>query len=48
MHYLRHLGLYLHISTHAYRHIVQADAESGKHPKAMTTLLERQLNESGA
>ncbi|CAL1714834.1 unnamed protein product [Somion occarium] len=27
------------------RHIVQADAESGKHPRAMTTLLERQLTE---
>ncbi|KAF7797505.1 hypothetical protein EIP86_008705 [Pleurotus ostreatoroseus] len=27
------------------RSIVQQDAESGKHPEAMTTLLERQLNE---
>lgn len=30
------------------RSIVQHDAESGKHPEAMTTLLERQLNECGA
>jgi hypothetical protein len=27
--------------------IVQQDAEQGKHPKALTTLLERQLNECG-
>lgn len=27
--------------------IVQHDAEQGKHPKALTTLLERQLNECG-
>lgn len=30
------------------RAIVQHDAESGKHPEAMTKLLERQLNECGA
>lgn len=30
------------------RSIVQHDAESGKHPEAMTKLLERQLNECGA
>ena len=30
------------------RSIVQHDAESGKHPVAMTKLLERQLNECGA
>ncbi|KAG2011668.1 hypothetical protein CC2G_011759 [Coprinopsis cinerea AmutBmut pab1-1] len=30
------------------RHIVQQDAEQGKHPKALTTLLERQLNECDA
>ena len=29
------------------RHIVQQDAESGKHPPAMTKLLDRQLNETG-
>lgn len=29
------------------RDIVQHDAESEKHPKALTTLLERQLNECG-
>lgn len=29
------------------RGIVQADVESGKHPEAMTRLLERQLNECG-
>ena len=29
-------------------YIVRSDAESGKHPVAMTTLLERQLNECGA
>ena len=27
--------------------IVHQDAELGKHPKALTTLLERQLNECG-
>ncbi|EIN06053.1 hypothetical protein PUNSTDRAFT_115424 [Punctularia strigosozonata HHB-11173 SS5] len=30
------------------RYIVQHDAESGKHPRAMTTLLERQLNDCDA
>lgn len=30
------------------RAIVQHDSESGKHPKALTTLLERQLNECGS
>ena len=30
------------------RHIVQQDAEHGKHPSALTTLLERQLNECGS
>lgn len=30
------------------RSIVQHDAESGKHPVAMTKLLERQLSECGA
>ena len=29
------------------RAIVRNDKESGKHPEAMTTLLERQLNECG-
>lgn len=29
------------------RHIVQQDAESSKHPEAMTKLLERQFNECG-
>jgi hypothetical protein len=29
------------------RSIVRADVESGKHPEAMTRLLERQLNECG-
>jgi hypothetical protein len=29
------------------RQIVQQDAESGKHPRAMTKLLERQLNDCG-
>jgi hypothetical protein len=29
------------------RSIVQHDSESGKHPKPLTTLLERQLNECG-
>lgn len=31
-----------------FRQIVQQDSEGGKHPVAMTTLLERQLNECGA
>lgn len=30
------------------RSIVMRDAEAGKHPKALTKLLERQLNECGA
>jgi len=29
------------------RHIIQQDAESGKHPKSLIKLLERQLNECG-
>lgn len=29
------------------RQIVQQDAESSKHPKAITKLLERQLNDAG-
>ena len=29
------------------REIVRGDIESGKHPEAMTKLLERQLNECG-
>ena len=29
------------------RHIIQQDAESGKHPKPLIKLLERQLNECG-
>ena len=36
------------ISSTIFSHIVRSDAESGKHPVAMTTLLERQLNECGA
>lgn len=36
------------IESHSCRQIVQQDADSGKHPVAMTTLLERQLNECGA
>jgi hypothetical protein len=30
------------------RQIVQRDAEGGKHPEALTKLLERQLNECGS
>jgi hypothetical protein len=30
------------------RDIVSRDSEAGKHPKALTKLLERQLNECGA
>jgi hypothetical protein len=29
------------------RQIIQQDAESNKHPKAITKLLERQVNEAG-
>lgn len=29
------------------REIISRDAEAGKHPKALTKLLERQLNECG-
>jgi len=30
------------------RQIIQQDAESNKHPKAITKLLERQVNEAGS
>ena len=53
--HLEESGLYnesdlrpFHLRLAELRSIVQHDAESGKHPEAMTKLLERQLNECGA